>query len=235
LNTESLQESPLHHEVHGELVRRFLNPLPEFHLLSRRDEGRESAEAFVQDRYRAQHGAAVTHFLPWLFTMQCLGSPSGVAGLQPAGPAPLFLEQYLDGSVEEVLAAKGACAVERRAIVEVGNLVAARRGASHLLFLLFTATLATAGYRWIVFTATQALRNNLENLGLPLMELQRVTASTLPPEIQAVWGSYYATDPRVMAASLDEVTTLIGSKALYRHIGRLYRGHIRSLAERLGR
>lgn len=232
---DTYQARPLHDEIHGELVRRFLNPLPEFHLLSARDEGRANAEAFVRDRYHKQHGAEVSHFLPWLFTMQCLGTPSGVAGLQPAGLAPLFLEQYLPEPVEKMLATKGHAGINRRDIVEVGNLVAARRGASHLLFLLFTATLATAGYRWIVFTATQALRNNLQHLGLPLIELQQVDGRSLPEHMRSAWGSYYATDPKVMAADLGEVTRLISGKALYRHVARLYRSHVRFLAAQMGR
>lgn len=221
-------------EVHGTLVQRFLNPLPEFQLLSARDDGRAAVQQFVRERYNAAYGAEVTHFLPWLLTMQCLGNLSGAAGLQPAGTTPLFLEQYLDMPVEQALAARLGAPVERHSLVEVGNLVAARKGASHLLFLLFTAVLHAAGYQWIVFTATHALRNNLEKLGLSLVQLKQVDASTLPPAVRAEWGSYYATEPVVMACNLQEVANLVNSKALYRRIARVYRDSIRTLAARIG-
>lgn len=217
-------------EVHGSLVQRFLNPLPEFRLLSPRDDGRTDVKQFIRDRYNAAYGAEVTHFLPWLLTMQCLGHLSGSAGLQPAGSSPLFLEQYLEMPVEQALATKLGEPVARHSMVEVGNLVAARKGASHLLFLMFTAVLHAAGYQWIVFTATHALRNNLEKLGFPLVELKQVDSSTLPGEVRSEWGSYYATEPVVMAGNLQHAADLISSKGLYRRIARVYRENIRLLA-----
>lgn len=217
-------------EVHGSLVQRFLNPLPEFQLLSPRDEGRTGVKQFIRDRYNSAYGAEVTHFLPWMLTMQCLGNLSGSAGLQPAGNAPLFLEQYLEVPIEEALAAKLGEPVVRQSMVEVGNLVAARKGASHLLFLMFTAVLHAAGYQWIVFTATHALRNNLEKLGFPLVELKQVDSGTLPEQVRAEWGSYYATQPVVMAGNLQHAADLISSKGLYRRIARVYRDDIRALA-----
>lgn len=217
-------------EVHGSLVQRFLNPLPEFQLLPPRDDGRAEVKQFIRDRYNSAYGAEVTHFLPWLLTMQCLGHLSGSAGLQPADNAPLFLEQYLDVPVEQALGARLGEPVVRQSMVEVGNLVAARKGASHLLFLMFTAVLHTAGYQWIVFTATHALRNNLEKLGFPLVELKQVDSSTLSEEVRAEWGSYYSTEPVVMAGNLQHAADLISSKGLYRRIARVYREEIRALA-----
>lgn len=216
--------------VHGAVVQRFLNPLPEFELLSPRAAGRDAIKAFVRDRYRAAYGAEVTHFLPWLLSMQCLGHQSGVAGLHPAGSEPLFLEQYLRSPVEELLGSRSGAPVERRSLVEVGNLVAARKGASHLLFLMFTAVLHAAGYQWIVFTATHALRNNLEKLGFPLIELQQVDTTAVAPEVRREWGSYYATEPVVMAGRLQDAAELIHKKALYRRIARVYRDTILQLA-----
>jgi len=217
-------------EVHGNLVQRFLNPLPEFRLLAPQGDGRPAVKQFVRERYNAAYGAELTHFLPWLMTMQCLGQLSGVAGLHPAGNTPLFLEQYLDLPAEQALAAKLGEPVARNSLVEVGNLVAARKGASHLLFLLFTAVLHAAGYQWIVFTATHALRNNLEKIGLSLVELKQVDANALPVSVRNEWGSYYATEPVVMACNLQQVADLISSKGLYRRIARVYREDIRALA-----
>ena len=216
--------------LHAALVQRFLNPLPEFNLLSVRDEGRSAAKQLVRERYSEAYGAEVAHFMPWLLTMQCFGGLSGVAGLQPAGATPLFLEQYLDLPVEQLLSNQLDVTVPRNALVEVGNLVAARKGGSHLLFLLFTSVLHAAGYEWIVFTATHALRNNLEKLGFPLIELKRVDVNTVPADVRAEWGSYYATAPMVMAGRLQDAYSLIQSKALYRRTARAYRERIDALA-----
>jgi hypothetical protein len=220
---------------HSALVQRFLNPLPEFNLLSVRDEARAEAKQLVRDRYHEAYNAEVAHFMPWLLTMQCLGHYSGVAGLQPGGKSPLYLEQYLEAPAEQVLSAKVGTEVSREALVEVGNLVAARKGGSHLLFLMFTAVLHAAGYEWIVFTATHALRNNLEKLGFPLVELKQVDSSTLSPEVLEEWGSYYGTAPVVMAGRLQDAYDLINSKALYRRTARMFRERILALAARITR
>ena len=222
-------------EAHAVLVKRFFNPLPEFTLLSPADEGRQKVEQYVRARYLAAYAADAVHFLPWLLSMQCMGQTSGVAGLQPAAATRLFLEQYLAVPIEATISKQMGTAVKRDVIVEVGNLVAARKGASHLLFLLFTAVLHSAGYEWMVFTATHALRNNLHKLGLSLVELKRIDPSELPESVKAQWGSYYATEPVVMGLRLAEADILIKSRSLYRRFARAYAEPVRVFAGRLTR
>jgi hypothetical protein len=219
------------------LLERILNPLPDFKLNASQSEPAQVVCDYVRERYLTSYDAEVKHFLPWLLSMECLGHQSGVAGLQPAQQStqqsPLFLEQYLALPVESLLAAKTGEPVQRRSIVEVGNLVAGRKGASHLLFLMFTATLQAAGYEWIVFTATRGLRNNLNKLGFPLVELQAVDVAGLAPDVREEWGSYYSTEPKVMAGRLQDAAALINSRALYRKIARVYRPTIQALAATL--
>jgi Thermostable hemolysin len=229
----SKRETSVADQQHRSLVQRFLNPSPQFQLLTPRSGARSTVNQFIRDRYHAAYGAEVTHFLPWLLTMQCLDQLTGTAGLQPATPSPLFLEQYLPAPVETVLAGKLGAAVHRHSLVEVGNLVAARKGASHLLFLLFTAVLYEAGYQWIVFTATHGLRNNLEKLGFPLLALQQVQTAAVPDTLRSEWGTYFAAEPVVMAGSLEDAMRLIETTALYRRIARIYRERIRELATHL--
>jgi hypothetical protein len=87
--------------------------------------------------------------------MDQVASSAARLGMRPAASAPeLFLEQYLDRPVEQEIAARANCPVGRDGIVEICNLAADQRGASRHLFVLLTAVLAAASYRWIVFTAT---------------------------------------------------------------------------------
>ena len=215
------------------LLEKFLNPMPEFRLNASHTEEATPVRDCVRERYQAAYHAEVRHFLPWLLSMQCLGQVSGVAGLQPAGSAPLYLEQYLSAPVETLLGNRSGSAVARSKIVEVGNLVAARKGASHLLFLMFTQVLHAAGYEWMVFTATHALRNNLTKLGFELQEVQAIDTTALSPRLLDEWGSYYSTEPVVMAGRLSSAANLVQSRTLYRRIARLYRPFIRQLAATL--
>jgi hypothetical protein len=217
------------------LLRRTLSPGPHFELLDALEPRRAEAESYVAERYLASHHAELTHFLPQLLTMRCLGILSGVAGLAPASTEALFLEHYLAESVEQALTRHRGQEVQRQHIVEIGNLAADQRGASHLLFVLLSAALHRAGYRWLVFTATRALRNNLTKLGFPLLTLAMANVERLPAPERGGWGSYYDSDPQVMAGSLDEAMQLIRQRPLLRRVLRLYRYEINYLAEGLKR
>lgn len=222
-------------EQRDSLLRRTLSPAPRFDLLDGADPQRAEAEAWVSDRYAASYQAQLTQFLPWLLTMRCLGGISGVAGLQPAGARPLFLERYLPAPAERVLGQQLGQAVARAGLVEIGNLAADQRGASHLLFVLFSAVLQRAGYQWIVFTATRALRNNLAKLGFPLLTLGAADIGQVAPAERAAWGRYYDTDPVVVAGSLEDAARIMQDRPLMRRILRLYRYEINFLADGLRR
>jgi hypothetical protein len=212
------------------LLRRMLTPKPSFTIARPGDGDRPQMEAFVADRFRSAWQARVTQFLPFLLGMHCLGACTGVAGIRPAAGNALFLERYLDTNAEAALSALTGGDIPRSELVEIGNLVAGQRGASHLLFLVFTAALHRAGYRWIVFTATRALRNNLDKLGYPLLTLAPASADRLDAPARAEWGTYYDSDPLVMAGSLDDALRLITERPLLRRVLRLYRATIAEIA-----
>ena len=215
------------------LLRRLLVPGPDFEITGPDDAGRAQVEAAVAEKFHSAWQASVTHFMPRLLSMQCMGSCSAVAGIRPPASGPLFLERYLDLPVEKVLANTVQQAVARRDLVEVGNLVSSQRGASHLLFLVMTATLHRAGYKWMVFTATRPLRNNLLKLGFPMVTLAAASPQRLDESERLEWGSYYQSDPQVMAGSLDAAMQLIAERPLLRRVLRLYRYRINYLAEAL--
>lgn len=216
------------------LMRRVLTPKPAFTLARPGDAERPTLETYVAERFQSAWQARVTHFLPFLMGMHCLGACTAVAGIRPAADGALFLERYLDTSVEAALGELVGKQVPRAELAEIGNLVSGQRGASHLLFLVFTAALHRAGYRWIVFTATHALRNNLNKLGYPLLKLADASVERIDPAARVEWGTYYDSEPWVMAGSLDEAMRLIAERPLLRRVLRLYRATINELAAGLG-
>jgi len=207
-----------------------LTPKPFFMLIGTADPGRADVEAYIADKFHTAWQARVTSFLPFLLSMQCLGVSTAVAGIRPAARESLFLEHYLDTGVEDALTSLTGREVPRRHIAEIGNLVTSQRGASHLLFLVFTAALHQDGYRWIVFTATHALRNNLQKLGFPLLTLAPASAERLDSDVRVEWGSYYDSEPLVMGGNLDDAMRLIAERPALRRILRLYRATIREVA-----
>ena len=215
------------------LLLKLLNPAPRVQLVGQASVNRPEVENYIRERYQASYQARVSNFCPWLVTMQCLGEHSGAAGLRPAAGTRLYLEQYLNVPVEQAMGAVLGTSVRRSAIVEVCNLVAQRKGTSHLLFLLFTAALHQAGYEWIVFTATKALRNNLEKVGFPVHTIQVASPASLDLAVVQDWGNYYKTEPVVVAGRLEDAMQIIQGRTLLRRVLRLYRADIHAMAEQL--
>ena len=181
------------------------------------DPGRAELEDYVQAAFQARHGATVRTFMPTLVAFRDRqGAVRGVAGLRGADQGRLFLEQYLEQPVEQALAAAlaridplGAAfadPIERHQVVEVGHLAGSSCRAAVRVVAQLPAFLRARHYTWIVFTATNALRDILESLGAPLVELARADGAAVAARHE--WGRYYDTDPRVCAGFLPDADRL---------------------------
>lgn len=166
------------------------------------DARRAEAERFVHLAFRRVHRAEVRSFMPTLLTLR---DPKGrlcaVAGCRGAALGTLFLERYLDGAIEEVLAARTGLALRRAAIVEIGNFACTSALGARRLLRLLPAELLGRGYGWAAFTATRAVRELLRMFDAPLLELAPATRARAAG-CGDDWGRYYEADPRVLAAAL---------------------------------
>lgn len=176
--------------------------------------GRGELEAYVQAAFHAKHGAVVRTFMPTLLAFRDRAELlRGVAGVRGAAEERLYLEQYLERPVEDALAtalaARGAKALQRTQIAEVGNLAGHNCRAAVRMVAHIPAYLMSHGYEWIVFTATGALQQILAGFGAPLVELARADGASVA-RASDDWGRYYETDPRVFAGRLADANRLAG-------------------------
>jgi hypothetical protein len=164
---------------------------------------RAAVENFIRDCFAQMHGARIQHFMPRLLSLHAgRGEVVAAFGLREAADSRLFLESYLDRPIEDVLKARLGRQVRREEIIEVGNLSARYPGAARWLIVALTALLHEAGYRWVVFTGTAALRNGFHKVGLRPIKLGAATLQHLPPSERADWGRYYESSPLVMAGDI---------------------------------
>ena len=155
-------------------------------------------------RFGEKHGARVRSFMPTMLAMRGdNGRLCSVAGFRCAAHEPLFLERYLSEPVENAIAAACGHAVDRAQIVEVGNLAGVTCRASLRLIVELPRLLLARGQRWIVFTASEAVRSVLAGYHAPLVQLVAAEASRVAG-LGDDWGRYYETDPRVMAGFLPD-------------------------------
>lgn len=175
---------------------------PSLEPVYRTHPAREAFESFIAARFGRAYGARVTHFLPHLLGVRDrLDRWQAAAGYAPADAQTLFLEQYLERPIEHAIAGALGRAVPRAGIVEVGNLAAVSAGMARLLIPQLARHLHRLGYRWVVFTATRALRNSFLRLGLRPLPIAPADPARLP-DGGASWGAYYEQDPMVMAGKI---------------------------------
>jgi hypothetical protein len=163
---------------------------------------RAELERFIAERFRTVYGAHVSHFCAHLLGLRdASGTWCAAAGYTPAVSGALFLEQYLDAPVEEVLSQAVNQRVPRGRIVEVGNLAAVPPGFARSFVPALGSHLIERNYHWVVFTATRQVRNLLRRLCFRSYALASAARTRLP-DGGAAWGSYYANAPTVMAGAL---------------------------------
>lgn len=178
---------------------------PDYRIESvrRGDSRRAGLESFIAATFLATYGAQLHHFSDTL--VGCRGEDGGwiaALGYTPAASGPTFLEQYLDAPLEQEIAARTGQAIERAAIVEVGNLAAAHAGAARALIVRTTHLLHGLGLRWVAFTATPSLLNSFSRLRLQPQLLAPADPARLP-DAGRHWGSYYNTHPHVMFGDIS--------------------------------
>lgn len=172
------------------------------------DPRREELEGFVRDVFAARHGARVCSFLPTLLAMRNeAGTVCSVAGYRCADAHKLFLERYLDEPVERAIASVSNKEVSRSQIVEVGNLAGVNCRSAMRLVLGLPGILLDRGHHWMVFTATDKLRDLLASYHAPLLDLAPATAARAQ-NTGDDWGRYYESHPRVMAGYLADGVSL---------------------------
>ena len=111
--------------------------------------------------------------------------------------------------MEAAIATATGQPVRRHEVVEVGNLAGAICRAAMRMVAALPAYLMAREYRWIVFTATSAVRGILAGFGAPLVELARADAARVAQGPDR-WGRYYERDPRVLAGYLPNSRSIPG-------------------------
>lgn len=164
---------------------------------------RAELEGFVREVFVRHHQAEIYHFLPQLMGLRSEEGLRAVLGFAPGDFSPMFLEQYFDAPIEQVVAESVQRPVARTKIMEVGNLAVSSAGSARSLITALTAYLRGAGYDWVVFTAGRGLQNSFTRMGIEL----RTLGPALPERLvegAAHWGRYYAQNPQVFLGSVEQ-------------------------------
>lgn len=161
---------------------------------------RAELETFVRNGFARAYDARISSYMPVLFGLRDAdGKLVAAAGCRDAGTQTLFLEQYLDEPVEQIVQAHIDAGLQRGDIAEVGNLVGETAGATRVLIGAMGRWLGAAGYRAVVCNVTNTVANAFRKHGIPLAPLVAADKSRLG-SAAVDWGRYYDQPCTVMAA-----------------------------------
>jgi len=161
---------------------------------------RNEVEAFIAAVFRVTYGATITEFMPTLLALRdANGILMAAFGMRKAAEEKLFLEQYIDIPIEQLLTEKLGKPIRREEVTCIGNLAVSNpRNAGVLIAHVIQHSL-DIGIQWCVATAHHSLQNGLIKGGRDVYPLHQADKMRLPAEQQALWGSYYDHMPQVVA------------------------------------
>lgn len=172
---------------------------------------REAAEKFITDIYAKSYGAKIgVHYSTLMSVQDDQGKILAAVGFRNAADEPLFLEQYLRHPIDEILD------TPRSSITEIGNLASAGGGSSLFLFAALSAYLHDKKQSHAVITGTKFIEGRLRVLGSKPTRIAKADPSLLLKNGED-WGSYYNTDPYVMAGQVAK-----GYERLQSAMGAIY-------------
>lgn len=191
-----------------------------FALQSPFSEGRLAVERYIHDCFRSRHGADVGHFLPEIISLGAGHAFCAAVGIGSAANGSLFAETYLDAPVEQLIGAARGATVERRQVLEIGNLVSTWRGSGLALFVFLSEVIDQLEIPYVVFTATREVERLLGKLHYSPVVLADADPSRLP-DGGASWGSYYQRQPRVMFGEVHPAVSAAREGLVYRALARV--------------
>lgn len=176
---------------------------PKLVVYERDDPQRAEVESFIQNIYLERYGAHVRSFTPVLVGLKDeYGQLVAAVGYRCADANTLFLEQYFDAPIEQVMSRNAGVALSRSGLVEVAHLVALKPGQGRRMMSELGALLQSKGVIWIVSTVTRELRHLFVRMGIAPLALGAADASCLGRDVKD-WGTYYAHEPVVLAVQLQ--------------------------------
>lgn len=172
-------------------------------LLHAADPGAQAARCFIEARYLDIFGShAPVRYANLLVLRDKDGKTAAALGIRRASKESLFLEQYLDVTVEQAVAATSGPATGRDSIVELGAFAAVSSRAATYLVCAMAAYMQHQGFSHALVTSTGRLRRLFALFDFDLRILGDASKDALPDRGES-WGLYYDDAPRVLAGSVQ--------------------------------
>lgn len=174
----------------------------EMQVFTEKDAGRQKIEQKIRSAYEQSFGAHFSHFMPELISAAHPGKQAHLRfGICAAAKQPLYLENYLSEPIETLLSNAVCSRVERHSIAEIGNLSLDNSGDLRQSLMAMAIYCQQQGYRYVVCTATRALRLLFLRAGIKPVHLGNAGQHDAPAD-GSHWGSYYESRPQIIGGNI---------------------------------
>lgn len=188
----------------GRIPPHFIGQKAKIQAIKIGDTSRSQVEDFIRNIFLKHHGAELTHFSPSLLAIFNQENKVDAAlGYRLARKEPLFLEHYLDQSIESLVSNYLGKNIERSSIGETGNLASSDAKSCKALFAYTADYLHQQGIEWFVSTGTGVMRVVYRRLGIKAHVIHDVEKSRLGEE-QYSWGSFYEDKPKIILINVAQ-------------------------------
>lgn len=171
-------------------------------------------QGYIRALFLREFNAHVPHFLPFLVGFYDQHNQlCGACGLNPAGLHRLYLEHYLDASIEQAMLSEYGVATSRTGLIEIGNFACSESGMARIFFAALCDNLYQQQFQYAVLTGTNKIRNIFTRLHME----PHILTEALPERVgcdAANWGAYYESHPLVMAVELQAGYQLLRQNSL---------------------
>lgn len=186
-----------------------MNAKYEFRVAQARTSAHKAASRLTQEQYTKHFNSHAFHPMRSVLCQYLADELVGCVGFTCAADEPLFLEQYLDTTIEDSIREPGSPASNRAQIIEIGGFAVTDKVHALPLMMALAPVLGSLGFICAVCTVTSTVRRCLGKLGIDA----RLLAHADPSRIASGgdWGNYYNLSPVVLAGNINEGTRAIAA------------------------
>jgi len=211
----------------GSLIKKQLNF--DIQLAPVGSKNRNEIETFIRLGFAKAYDANISITTPHLLALSN-GNYKAALGIRN-GHDNLFLEQYLSGTIEQQ-SVFADHEIKRQDIVELSHLFSNAKRFTIPLFMVTAVSLFFLNYKYLVFSGTEKVINLIGNAGVKTTFIGNAERHKIQ-ESTDDWGSYYSTNPKIIAVSLLEVMSLITKHPLYTKMFQSLDGQIAKICHQL--
>ena len=172
-------------------------------LLSPAGPCRKDAERFINHGYKTHFDAQLESFFPIILLVKDWKNNRimGAVGLRYADDYQLFSEQYLNQSIDSMIAMNESVEIARNEIIELGHFVVDQSEDINTVIPMVASFLKSLDVKWAVYTLSRPIKVAFQKLGIQLTHLQHAHPNALL-NCQSNWGRYYDFKPAVYYSNI---------------------------------